>query len=86
LMEETGLKALSMEYVFSQPWPFPSSLMMGFLAEVESTDLLLDPDEIDEAHWFTREQLTTMMKGEGDFAVPPRFAIAHQLMRHWLER
>ncbi|MEO1657940.1 MAG: NAD(+) diphosphatase [Pseudomonadota bacterium] len=86
LQEETGLKALSMEYIFSQPWPFPSSLMMGFLAEVDSDLLHLDPDEIEEAHWFTREELVSMLKGEGKFAVPPEFAIAHHLMKHWLER
>lgn len=86
LSEETGLQALSMEYVFSQPWPFPSSLMMGFLAEVASTTLSLDTDEIEEAHWFTRAELTKMLQGEGRFAVPPEFAIAHHLIRHWVER
>ncbi|MEM9810254.1 MAG: NAD(+) diphosphatase [Pseudomonadota bacterium] len=86
LFEEAGLKIISMKYIFSQPWPFPSSLMMGFIAEVEDTSLTLDPTEIEEARWFSRQDLTSMMKGEGAIMVPPKFTIAHQLMKVWLER
>lgn len=86
LFEETGLQAVSMDYVFSQPWPFPSSLMMGFLAEVEGTALNLDPDEIEDARWFSRKELQAVMDGDHEIMCPPKFAIAHQLMKLWLER
>jgi len=86
LYEEVGLKAVKMEYLFSQPWPFPSSLMMGFLAEVENEDLTLDPTEIEEAKWFTRAEAQAAYDGDGDIMVPPKMAIAHQLLKVWLER
>ena len=56
--EEAGLTVCVVRYHSSQPWPFPQSLMLGFVARAESAgDLVLDPDEIEEAHWFSREQL-----------------------------
>ena len=86
LFEEVGLQATSMDYLFSQPWPFPSSLMMGFIAKVESYDLTLDPTEIEEARWFTRAEVQQIMDGDHEILCPPKMAIAHQLMKAWLER
>ncbi|MEM1379859.1 MAG: NAD(+) diphosphatase [Pseudomonadota bacterium] len=86
LFEEVGLRAQTMDYHFSQPWPFPSSLMMGFTAQVEEKELTLDPDEIEEAAWFTRAELVDIINGDHDIMCPPPFAIAHQLMKRWLEQ
>lgn len=86
LFEEAGLQAKSMEYAFSQPWPFPSSLMMGFLAHVEDRTLNLDPTEIEEARWFERGEIQAIMDGDHEIMCPPPMAIAHQLMKLWLDR
>jgi NAD+ diphosphatase len=88
LLEETGLAATALRYVRSQPWPFPSSLMVGFEAEVESEALTLDPVEIAEARWFTRDEVAGLLAGEGPkgYAVPPPLAIAHQLLKAWAAR
>lgn len=86
LFEEAGLQVTSMEYLFSQPWPFPSSLMMGFLAEVEDRTLNLDPTEIEDARWFTRAEAQAVIDGDHEIMCPPPMAIAHQMIRLWLER
>lgn len=84
LFEEVGLQATSMRYLFSQPWPFPSSLMMGFIADVSGRDLTLDPDEIEAARWFDRDEAQAVMDGDHEIQCPPPMAIAHQLIKHWL--
>ncbi len=81
--EEVGLRVTDIRYVGSQPWPFPQSLMLGFTARVEGPDELHpDPSEIEEAHWFTRDQL---LAGEGPQALPPRVSIARHIIDRWLE-
>lgn len=85
LFEEVGLQAKTMDYIFSQPWPFPHSLMMGFFAEVEAKELTLDPSEIEEARWFSRKEAEQVMNGEHAILCPPRQAIAHQLIKRWLD-
>jgi NAD+ diphosphatase len=57
VFEEVGVKVGNLEYMGSQPWPFPNSLMLGFLAEYESGDLVLQEDEISEAGWFHHTEL-----------------------------
>lgn len=88
LKEEAGLDARHVEYVFSQPWPFPSSLMVGFLAEVTSRTLTLDPKEIADARWFSREEVGALLEGRhpDGLMIPPPMAIAHQLLKVWLAR
>lgn len=86
LCEETGLVPTRMAYVASQPWPFPASLMVGFEAEVETDELTLDPEEIEEARWLTRAEARTALAGEGPVMVPPSVAIAHHLLKGWTER
>lgn len=88
LHEEAGLTVTSLRYQFSQPWPFPSSLMMGFIAEVADDQLTLDPDEIVDARWFSAQELRQLVAGQDPdgLFVPPPFAIAHQLMMTWLDR
>jgi NAD+ diphosphatase len=80
--EEVGLRVTDIRYVASQPWPFPQSLMLGFVARaVGEDDLVLDPDEIEEAHWFTRGQLRS---GEGPRALPPPVSIARHILDRWM--
>ena len=80
--EEVGLRVTDVRYVGSQPWPFPQSLMLGFVARAESAgELVLDPTEIEEAHWFSREQL---LEGDGLSALPPAVSIARNIIDRWL--
>ena len=85
LKEEAGVSLSSVAYQFSQPWPFPSSLMMGFMAEAEHRELVLDKDEIVEARWIEKSTVIDLLNGE-DFdgvKLPPRFTIARQLIEKW---
>lgn len=84
LQEEAGLKALHAAYHSSQPWPFPSSLMIGLIAEVADLDARADQTELEEVRWFTRAEARALLEGriEG-LSVPPPFAIAHQLLKTW---
>ena len=80
--EEVGLRVTDIRYVTSQPWPFPQSLMLGFVARAEGGDALeLDPDEIEEARWFTRNELRT---GNGPRALPPPVSIARHILDRWV--
>jgi NAD+ diphosphatase len=80
--EEVGLRVTDVRYVGSQPWPFPQSLMLGFVARADSADdLVLDPDEIEEARWFTRAEL---LAGEGPRALPPPVSIARHIFDRWM--
>ncbi len=84
LFEEAGIRLTDIRYQFSQPWPFPNSLMMGFIADTESRDLNLDTDEIVEARWIERSDIRAALQGEEkDFKVPPKFTIARQLLERW---
>jgi len=86
LMEEAGVTATSVQIVANQPWPWPSSLMIGCTATVTSKKLTLDETEIDEARWVTRDEATNALSGgSSDFMVPPPIAIAHDLIKHWIE-
>lgn len=86
LWEEAGIRAHEVRYVGSQPWPFPSSLMIAYLAKAITTDLVIDRTELDDARWFRREEVAAALLGEpgAPFTAPPPFAIAHSLMAHWL--
>ena len=84
LREEAGVQALSVRYIASQPWPFPSSLMIGTVAPVASDEVTLDTTELEAAIWVTREDVNAVMRGQaGLFLPPPRFAIAHTLLTRW---
>ncbi|NXX84061.1 NUD12 pyrophosphatase, partial [Urocolius indicus] len=84
--EEAGVKIGQVQYVSCQPWPMPSSLMIGCLAVAVSTEIKVDKDEIEDARWFTREQVVEVLtKGnQRSFFVPPSQAIAHQLIKYWI--
>ena len=86
LAEEAGLKTLSVRYHSTQPWPYPSSLMIGLIAEVEDDNAAPDQTELSEVRWFTREEAQDLIAGkiQGVFA-PGKMAIAHQLIRAFAE-
>ncbi|HSZ74387.1 MAG TPA: NAD(+) diphosphatase, partial [Rhizomicrobium sp.] len=88
LMEEAGVVAAAVTYYATQPWPFPSSLMIGCFAEVESRELTLDKTEIVEAVWLERDEVRVLLNGGQSKGVwlPPRIAIAHHLIKAWAER
>lgn len=83
IMEETGVRVGRVDYVASQPWPFPHSLMIGCWGEALTSELTLDPGEILDARWFTRDDIRQMLARthpEGLF-VPPPLSISHTLIR-----
>lgn len=85
LREEAGVTLTDVRYQFSQPWPFPSSLMMGFIASAAGRDLTLDVKEIVEARWVEREEIGALLGGvrRDDIKLPPRFTIARRLIERW---
>ncbi len=86
VQEEVGVEVGAVRYLFSQPWPFPASLMMGCLAEGVSDEITVDSVEIAEARWFTRDEVKAALGGDNSvLGVPPAMAIAHQLLRAWIE-
>lgn len=86
LAEEAGLRTRQVRYHSTQPWPYPSSLMIGLIAEVEDDEGTPDQTELSEVRWFTREEARKLLKGEieGVFCPPP-LAIAHQLLKAWAD-
>ena len=88
LKEEAGIKILDAKYHSSQPWPFPNSLMIGCIADAESNQFKLDEVELDEGRWFNREELRDALNGgsKTDFFVPPPMAIAHHLVKAFVEQ
>ena len=84
--EEAGIKTKNPEYMFSQPWPYPSQLMMGIKLEAINEDVSIDPKELEEARWFTHQEVKAVFEKTGEaFKRPPRVTIAHQLLRSWLD-
>ncbi len=86
LHEEAGVRARNVRYIASQPWPFPSSLMIACIADVDDDAITLDTNELEDARWFSRDAVHASMRGhEGaPFIAPPPFAIAHDLLQAWL--
>lgn len=84
LFEEAGVRAGAVRYAASQPWPFPSSLMMACIAEAEDDALTVDTNELEDAMWVPREVVRAVLCGEaGPFVAPPSYAIAHTLLSEW---
>jgi NAD+ diphosphatase len=84
--EEAAIAVADVRYVASQPWPFPSSLMIGCRAVALSEELTIDTTELEDARWFTRDEVSRGLAGSEDapFLPPPRTAIARTLLEHWL--
>lgn len=86
--EECGIEVTDIEYQASQPWPFPSSIMLGFRARALTREIRVDEREIEEAYWFTAEQLQTFGEwGDGgdNFSLPRRDSIARWLVQSWID-
>ena len=84
VMEEAGIKVKNVRYHSSQPWPFPSSLMIGCIAEADTTDINMDDVEMTDVKWFDRAEVLKALDGESDqLTVPGRIAIAHHLIKSW---
>ncbi len=89
VLEESGVRVRDVSYIFSQPWPFPSQLMIGCHAYADSAELKIDETEIEDARWFTRAEVEQAMEKVDDstsFVPPPPQAIAHQMLKWWLEQ
>ena len=75
-MEEVSIRVKNIQYIGSQPWPFPSQLMLGFKCEYESGDLVIDEEEIAEANWYNVDQLPL---------IPPESSLSGQIIRSYIE-
>lgn len=85
LKEEAGLTALSVRYHSSQPWPYPSSLMIGLIAEVSDDKVTPDPVEVHEHHWLTKDEARAMLAGDHPvIRAPSPVAIARSLVEAWV--
>lgn len=85
VFEESGVRVGRVDYLASQPWPFPASLMFGCSGEALTTEIEIDPDEIEDAKWVSRSQMLEVFAGNDPTMLPARKgAIAHFLLHHWL--
>jgi NAD+ diphosphatase len=86
LLEEVNLKAGAVRYHASQPWPFPSSLMLGCYAEAETEDFRIDGHEIEDARWLSKAEARARLAHEIEDAMklPVTIAIAHHLIKDWV--
>ena len=86
LFEEAGVRARRVRYHSAQPWPYPMSLMIGLIAEIEPGEPEVDGVEIEEVRWFSREEARALAAGVfGAVRAPGAMAIAFQLIRAWAE-
>ncbi len=81
VLEETGVTVDDVIYHSSQPWPFPSSLMLGFMAHAKTTEIVRSDDELEDAQWFTRADIAS-----GKVMTPPPVSISGCLIRDWYDR
>ena len=86
--EETGLDVGEVSYIGSQPWPFPSSIMLGFRAHAVTTIINPDDEELEDCRWFTRDDIRNcgerMDDDTSEFRLPPPYAISRHLINNWL--
>jgi NAD+ diphosphatase len=80
VLEETGVEVDRIDYHSSQPWPFPSSLMLGFTAHALTKDVHLRDHELEDARWFTRADIV-----KGEPLLPPPLSISFRLIEHWFD-
>ncbi|KAK6179516.1 hypothetical protein SNE40_011851 [Patella caerulea] len=84
--EESGIKVGHIEYHSSQPWPFPAVIMLGCIAHAKTDNIKIDPDELEDVRWFTKQDVQSMANRTHplEFFFPPAQAIAHQLIKTWI--
>jgi NAD+ diphosphatase len=84
--EEAGIRVGPVRYLASQPWPFPSSIMIGCIGEAETDAITMDAAELEDVRWFTRDDVRQMLRGEHvTYLAPNPIAIANHLLRLWSE-
>ena len=89
VLEEAGVAVRDVTYIASQPWPFPSQLMIGCHGFSDTRELTVDYTELEDARWFTRDEVAEAMERGSkatSFVSPPKTAIAHYLLKQWLEK
>ena len=89
VFEEAGVAVRAVSYIASQPWPFPSQLMLGCHGFADAREIVVDVSEIEDAHWFTRDEVAeALARGpeSSSFVPPPERAIAHYMLKWWLEK
>jgi NAD+ diphosphatase len=86
IFEESGIRCTDVNYYMTQPWPYPSSLMIGCTARATNEDIIVDRAELEDARWFDRAEATLMIKRQhpDGLAGPHPFAIAHHLLGRWV--
>jgi NAD+ diphosphatase len=87
IFEEAGVRCGAVAYLASQPWPFPASLMIGCIAQATTRELRVDGVELEDARWFPRAEARSMLEGRhpGRLLAPHPMAIAHHILRAWVE-
>jgi NAD+ diphosphatase len=87
ILEESGIRCTDVNYYMTQPWPYPSSLMIGCTARATNEDIVVDHAELEDARWFDRAEATLMLRRThpDGLAGPHPFAIAHHLVGRWLQ-
>jgi NAD+ diphosphatase len=86
VMEEAGIQVGQVRYHSSQPWPFPSSLMIGCHADAATTEINFDADEMNDVRWFSRDEVASALQGKNEnLNVPQPIAIAHHLITSWID-
>jgi NAD+ diphosphatase len=87
IFEEAGIRCTDVKYYMTQPWPYPSSLMIGCSARATTDAITVDHMELEDARWFDRDEASLMLKREhpDGLAGPHPFAIAHHLLGRWLQ-
>ncbi|WP_441983474.1 NAD(+) diphosphatase [Microvirga sp. 2YAF29] len=84
--EESGIRVGEVRYLASQPWPFPSNIMIGCQGEAISDEINFDREELQDARWFSKHDVRRMLDGtHEDFAAPSPIAIANHLLREWMK-
>ncbi|MBP6216406.1 MAG: NAD(+) diphosphatase [Luteimonas sp.] len=86
VFEESGVRVRACRYLASQPWPFPSSLMLGFMAEAEPDEPRPNDEELEDARWFTRDEVGAALRGEtrdAGLLLSPRLSISRWLVECW---
>jgi NAD+ diphosphatase len=84
--EESGIEAYDAAYVASQPWPFPSSLMLGFTARSDGGEPMARDGELEDVRWVTLEQVLAARNEQGELRLPPPISIARFLIEGWVAR
>ena len=87
LFEEAGVVATNnAQYLFCQPWPFPSSLMIGMIVEVENEELTIDENELETARWFTKDEARQILEeNHPDVDAPADIAVAYHVLKSWVD-